>query len=259
MADEKHMYAVFGGSWEDPEDQPEIWQFGVRLALVFGTIDPLGTLPNNWDVIPRADTDTSGDWDVTTLWSVDGPGIESFDAQSYMEDFLIPSFEAYLGTDAFSLQAKADFIKLSPIGPDGLVIDQRTCLAATNTDVHGSLGGSILPLQNSICVSTRTPVIGRKGRGRFYLPSPAVSLVDSKGRLASGVAAAFAGLASDFIEGLTYSGPTSGDAHVHAIVTGSPWTHYGLIDSVRVDDVVDTQRRRRNQLDGTYSSSPVSA
>jgi len=35
---------------------------------------------------------------------------------------------------------------------------------------------------------------------------------------------------------------------VKPIVTGAPWTHYGVITSVNVGNVADSQRRRRRQL-----------
>jgi hypothetical protein len=40
-------------------------------------------------------------------------------------------------------------------------------------------------------------------------------------------------------------------------VTGAPYEDYGIVNQVRVGSVVDTQRRRRNRLTETYSSTNV--
>lgn len=45
--------------------------------------------------------------------------------------------------------------------------------------------------------------------------------------------------------------------YTQAAVIGAPWTAYGMINSVRVGDRVDTQRRRRYQVEETYVSGSV--
>lgn len=259
MAGEKHLYLTFGGTYEDSTEGTEIWQFGVRCALVFGLVDDIGTLPNNWTVAPDAASSTSGDWDIVNQFQVNGPGIPDFDPMSYMTDQVIPAWETYLATDSFSIDCKATFIKIAPIAQGGTTILARTCTATANADVHGGLGGNHLPLQNSIAISTQTPVVGRRGRGRWYLPAPAVSLIGTKGLLASGVNAAFAETAATFLEDLGFTTIGTDEPRVRPIVTGDPYEQYGRISSVRVGSVVDTQRRRRDQLVESYASHDVTA
>ena len=43
-------------------------EVGIRLALVFGSIDPVGTLPNNWDPSPTSINRTESDWTITGIW-----------------------------------------------------------------------------------------------------------------------------------------------------------------------------------------------
>jgi hypothetical protein len=41
------------------------------------------------------------------------------------------------------------------------------------------------------------------------------------------------------------------------IVTGAPYTNYAAVKNVLVDNVVDTQMRRRRSIEGTTDTSPV--
>jgi hypothetical protein len=258
VAGEKHLYLVVGGAYEDSSDSPEAWQFGIRLALVFGSVDDHGTLPTNWDVTDTLDSGTDGNWDVVQQFAVDGPLTETFNPRSYLADYVEPTLEAFFGTGTTSAQVKLKTLKLSPINDSGHVIESRTTLATANTDIHGDAGGSIMPLQCSVCASWETPVVGRKGRGRIYLPPVVVGVLGSHGRLDPSWVGDAATNVKALLEGLSYSGVGAGTAHVRPIVTGAPWTDYGMITEVRVGDLVDTQRRRRRQLVETYTSETPS-
>lgn len=258
MAGEQHLYLVVGGDYENAADSPEAWQFGVRLALVFGAIDPIGTFPANWTVTPDSRQHTNGNWDTTTQFAVEGVGDFTFDPQSYMEDYVQPSAEALWSTGTISNQVKLTTLKLSPIGSNGKVVQRRTVESVANTDIHGTTGGAIMPPQNSIAVSTRTNVIGPRGRGRFFLPPTASAVLTTYGRLTTAFQTDVVTNCVAFIEGLKFDGLLSGDAHVKAVVTGSPWVNYGAITELRCGDVVDTQRRRRGQLVESYLVGAVS-
>jgi hypothetical protein len=56
------------------------------------------------------------------------------------------------------------------------------------------------------------------------------------------------------MEALAFTGAGPGGAHVRPIVTGKPWDKYGVVTTVRVGSIVDTQRRRRNRLTEVYTS-----
>ena len=106
--------------------------------------------------------------------------------------------------------------------------------------------------------SHRSAQIGRKGRGRMFLPAVNPNQLDqSKGQFTAASVTAAAAAQKALLEALTYSpvGPT--DGHTHAIITGKPFTQYGKIDTVMIGAVPDTQRRRRKSLAQTYTSVPV--
>lgn len=99
-------------------------------------------------------------------------------------------------------------------------------------------------------ISLSTQFTGRSERGRMYLPGPAVSNVTSAGRFATTNRndirdAAVALLAS-----------TSAPDNVSVL-----WSRKNVsltpLDSLRVGDVFDAQRRRRDKLTELYSAGDI--
>jgi hypothetical protein len=72
--------------------------------------------------------------------------------------------------------------------------------------------------------------------------------VDTNGSYDGTRAGDLADDAQALLEGLSYSAVGATAAHVRPIVTGSPWTQYGMITTLDVGSVFDAQRRRRNRL-----------
>lgn len=258
MANEKHLYLVVGGGYANAEEQPEIWQFGVRLALVFGAVDDHGSLPNNWDVTDDEGSSTTGDYDNVWTFGVNGPLTFTFDPVSWMADYAQPSADAFINTGTFSQDAVLKYLKLSPISNTGHVIEGRTVVSTRSSAISGTASGAVLPLQCAVVVSERTPLIGRRGKGRIYLPAPVASVMDSHGRLGSSWVGDVLSNATAFFEGLSYTPESTEGPHVRPIVTGSPWVNYGMVQTLKVGDLVDTQRRRRNQIDETYVTGSLS-
>jgi hypothetical protein len=258
VAGEQHLYLVASGTYADTTDTAEHWQFGTRLALVFGTVSDQGTLPDNWTVNPATDTDSTGGWDYVSNFSVSGPSGFSFNPLSYLEDYGVPTAIALFGTQAINEQCRLTEVKLSPINDSGHVVGGMTAYGTNATGPTGGKSGNMLPLQNSVVCSLGTPQTGRKGRGRFYLPATSTGSLDSEGNVSSSAQTSILAAAVGWLEGLSYSAVSAGDAHVRPIVTGKPWTHYGMVTKVRVGNRVDTQRRRRRQLVETYAEDTPS-
>lgn len=257
MSGEQHLYAVIGGHWSDAADAAERWQFGVRLTLVFGAIDDLGTLPNNWTVEPAATTTTSGGWTVESEYTINGPGVADFDPKDFLTDQLIPAAATLIASNTVSSHAVLDAVKLSPINTSGHVVDLRVCRAENATGVPGIAGGDPLPLQNTVAISLRTGRIGAKGRGRFFLPGVSTNLLASNGSLTPTAIANYGVNAAAFLDALIWDGGGGVTAHTAPIVTGVPYALYGKVTQIRVGDRVDTQRRRRRQLVETYANTDL--
>jgi hypothetical protein len=110
----------------------------------------------------------------------------------------------------------------------------------------GTLGGA-MPPECSIVVSLQTQLPGGRGRGRAYYPGFSVGSLTSTGRLQGVARDVLATGWKNYLDGWN-ADPTALAAGV-ASVTGGFVT---AIDRIRVGDVVDTQRRRRDALTESY-------
>lgn len=265
MANEKHLLLTVQGDYNDSALGTEGWQVGIRLALVFGTIDDVGTLPNNWD--PQANTinRTETNWTITGNWNVD-TGLQTFNPDDYLNDYAAPSFAAWLsGIPAGWNKTRIRTLKLSPIGTNGKAVPAppyssgTPCLLTyTGSYPVGSNSSDPLPPQISVVASHRTLQTGRGGRGRMFLPLCTESLTDTHGQISSANAADILSNHIALLEGLKYFAPAPAGAHVLPIVTGGGYSRYGVITQVRVGNVFDTQRRRRRSIPETYLSDEPS-
>lgn len=137
-------------------------------------------------------------------------------------------------------------VNLIPDNGAGPVIDSAI---GSFTDAGASTAGS-LPTQIAICVSLQTGLAGSRNRGRFYLPTPDRTVVATTGRLAS------AGL-TGLVNGLTaWKNSLIGDGFTPIVLSRTEGAQT-VVTALRVGNVLDTQRRRRNDLVEVYSTIAV--
>lgn len=117
-------------------------------------------------------------------------------------------------------------------------------LQAQNAGINtaGTSGSNALPNQCALVVTLQTGVPGRTKRGRSYLPTLAVNAITANGQLTSPTCTLIANAFAAFLEGIKTA--TNGAQPVVASARSSAKTN---ITSVRVDSLIDTQRRRRNK------------
>lgn len=122
--------------------------------------------------------------------------------------------------------------------------DQASLLSEANfgTTLAGN-GVSVHPAQTAMVVSTRSPVPGRSGRGRMYLPAIAADLGNnlrfSQTRI-TGVATATAALIGAF------GSSSYQDVRLRAVVASTAGAR--PIVRVEADDDPDVQRRRSDKI-----------
>jgi hypothetical protein len=180
MTDATHAYVVFHGGFLD---WPlETWQVGVRFMLVNSGTEPdhVGTLPT-FGVVADATGRDETDWTISNLWNADLGLAESIQVDDWLNDQLAPAFVGMMADCYISTQVTATGIKVSPITGTGHVADLRVSqLLFKSTVPHGTVSVPMLPAECSVVGSWITQRIGRKGRGRIYLP-PTGSAVISDG------------------------------------------------------------------------------
>jgi hypothetical protein len=265
MADEKHLLLTINGGYTDGGLAAEQWQTGLRLALVFGSVDDIGTLPNNWAPEAHTISRTEATWTISGNWRLHGPSTSVWNPDDYLNDQVAPAVATWMAFTNQSTAVRADTIKLAVVGaPLGkevaappYAVGSPCLLTYTSGNPTGGDGGTLLPLQDSVVASHYTSQLGRRGRGRMFLPPSSSSSV-AGGRLTTTARDHIRDGQVAFLEALAVSPIDPTNLHIRPIVTGKPFVNYSVIDEVKVGRVIDTQRRRRRSLDELRSSAPVS-
>lgn len=267
MANEKHLLLTITGGYTDADLTNEKWQVGLRLALFAGpsgdSAPDIGTLPNNWEPVAASISRVETSWTITGNWSIDLGLGASFAPDDYLNDQVTAAVSAWWANSTHSNLSRVEELRLYPIGADGKAVPappyaQGTpcTLTYTGSFPTGSGSAGIAPLQIAAVASHRTPQIGRKGRGRMFLPALSSTIIGTDSLISTTPRNAARDAQIAFLEALGYLDALT-EWYLFPIVTGSPWTQYARISSVQVGSVPDTQRRRRNALVETLSVGSV--
>ena len=178
------------------------------------------------------------------------------DAQDLFDDYVADTTAFWgRGTTGISQFAILREIKLAKIGEDGKYTSDPRIASVT---VPGFATGSapLHPYQVALAVSLGTNRRGPRGKGRFYLPCPQVSMT-ADGLIPSAE--------RDFIETSVAEWITDLNNHPSVdvtdaeVVVASSFGFNSKVTSVRVGRVLDTVRSRRRNLDEAYgTATPVS-
>lgn len=146
-------------------------------------------------------------------------------------------------------------VDVRSIGTDGKTVFLGQ--AAPSGTVTGA-GAASLPNQCAIVLSLRTRAAGPKGRGRMYIPALKAT-VGSDGRIPPTQRETFAAFCLNLITGLqtAINVPSQTQQWVPVVASGVGAGANNLVTAIRVGDVIDTQRRRRDALSEAYTQSPL--
>lgn len=259
----RHVYLVAKGSYSATNLATEVWQIGMRFRVSNTPADSFGNLPTDYTLDDESISRDETNWTIEGNYSCNLPGISTFRPDDWLNDNVAPSITTWLAaTNYFPNKTQIDSLVAYGM-KDGAVEEVGAGPAKIELRFkagHKPIGASstaALPPQASIVASWVTAVAGRHGKGRVYLPAPTTAVLTTDGGLLTstvqtGIATSTAALVAD----LAYSG-VGADSYADMIVTGAPWIRYSKVSAVRVGQVVDTQRRRRNQLTETYVSVDV--
>lgn len=263
MADEKHLLLTINGYNAGTALQGETWQCGIRFLLDFGLSEPapIGTLPDDWNPTAVTINRDETDWTITGNWYADGPLTASFQADDWLNDQVAPAMYDWMVGTKQSSNCRITSLNVYPIGaPSGRSLPAPPYSSGSpvtltwKTPYGAGTTSGVLPLQCSIVASHRSAQVGRRGRGRIYLP-PTGSAVITDGVLSGTNPQTVANAHAAMLEAVCDIPATP---RLRPIVTGKPWSSYAVIQSVEVGNVIDTQQRRRRSLVETRASSSVS-
>lgn len=219
-----HYLLQFGGSLGTNPN--EIWSCGIRMVLQ-------NAAPDDFD-----------------------PG------GGYLTSVAVPALAAWIArpTSRVGSSCRIRYAKCNRIAPNGNYFEND----ATNeyfwpaAGIAGA-GPSTMPYQASVVLSWETDAAerGPASKGRIYSPLPTVQVDQPTGVFLASQALEMATSASTLLNSLDDSVGPLGQIRPH-IVSNVGAGAANEINRVRVDNVVDTQRRRRNALVGASSVVPFS-
>lgn len=145
-------------------------------------------------------------------------------------------------------------VKIAAISPDGKTKVQPS-LFTRKTPLLGTAADN-LPPQMSIAASLIRPVPGRAGRGRMYLPALGRSAtLGTNGKVGTTAITSILNATKALVNDISSHG--SVDIDYKVLVTSANSSKYVLPNQVRVGDLFDTQRRRRNQVTESYTTASL--
>ena len=129
---------------------------------------------------------------------------------------------------------------------DGISLAQ----ARSGQAIAGVVASNSLPADVSMLVSLRTALPRRTGRGRFYLPQPAVDQLTTTGRWA-------ADFINDVIASLNAGWAAYETVNDHLVIYSTTFRVVRDCVGYNIPDLAATQRRRENKLSPTRTSGAL--
>lgn len=217
-----HALFEFGGTLEEVSAGDEIWACGIRGF--FGHGGP-GTM-TTW---PSLDLDATLAAQYTNLLAWFGSVGAAMAGTAYLR-----------------------WAKLNVIGSDGKYADKTTTHVIDSSSVNGAAAAT-MPSYMSLAYSWETErKRGLAARGRIYPPNFTMSFTGSAVTSAETTTAVTSG--KTLLTALNVSDGLDGGVFTPAICSSQD-AAWAEINGVRVGNIIDVQRRRRNAVAEVYASS----
>ena len=193
------------------------------------------------------------EWSVNPIYSIGG-------------DFGTPVSSSQANTIALAIAARTvptglTSIMNSTTTVTGVRVEARSLTGVLESQAEAmkavatpGTGTQPLPFQSAAVISLRTALAGASGRGRMYWPATGMALVTTTLRPLNTLVTSVLSGAKTYLSGIQ----TDIDVTLDGVALGV-WSRkladINVVNQLQMGDIVDTQRRRRDQLIETYQSS----
>lgn len=190
-------------------------------------------------------------------------GQESADAQDYSEQAatdILTAWRTFFEAPGSNISAAylTTQVKVAAIAADGHTETDQVYYAYPATELNGNVSAITLPPQCTVAVTLLSDrPRGKASKGRMYLPGFAVMPSSSTGKIGSTQVGTMADNLKTFFDTLVGDVDIPDQLILAARGTGPVpglTAQNDFVETIRVGDVIDTQRRRRNQLAETYTA-----
>lgn len=259
----QHIYVTAHGEFSGGHWVGETAQIGLRLPLGDISLRPdkgvTFTMDLHGDVAPDAGTFAGINGTLSRTWTARlGPVGSTENADDAFQSDLADDVWTFLNSiKAYQFSAwRWTHVKIAPILADGSY-GAPAAIYQFTTPLAGT-AGQMMPPEVALAVTFRAPIVGRRGRGRFYLPalSATGNVADNYGNTLNACATALVAATKTLVTnlqnppGVKEYGPTLGVTSAGSSTAVRP-------AQVRVGNHLDAQRRRQHQVQETYVSDDL--
>lgn len=256
-----NVYLVAQGSWTTGAWVGESAQFGLRLCPTVKAASPAmgeaftpqvtGDVEIDQGTLVGAHGTLSRTW-TARIGMLSSP--ENWNAQWQMERAeamwtFLDSMKSYV-----SSSFKWSGVKISAVAATGHVV-QNSAVYSFTAPLAGT-ASTVLPPQLALALSLRANVLGRRGRGRIYLPAVGASQLAADGTVSSTFAATARTNFKALVDSLQTAGPTDLNQPIVSIMSASSPTAIRPVE-IRTGNRFDTIQSRRRQVAEAYTSLPL--
>jgi len=262
MADLHHIYVTAHGEWTTTAWVGEKAQFGLRLPMAARASDPekgtVWTPIANGEVVVDSGTQAGTNGTLTRFWEARIGPVGSVDnADAAMQADLGDDIWTFLNATKSLVYSgfRWTHVKIAPVAAGGAYAAPSAIYTFTTPLVGTSVTGA-QPPEVALAVSLRAPVIGRRGRGRIYLPALGLTGLGTDGTVNS-TASSTAGAAMATLIANLDNPPGTEDYGPRTSVMSANSTTAVRPSQVRVGNHYDVQRRRQHQVVETYTTTAL--
>jgi hypothetical protein len=271
-----HVYVTAHGHQTTGHFAGETAQIGFRWTITPTTSpSPVFSMPSYAQSSEAYADSSDANFTGTANWTaraISGPGgAEWFDIDPAVQLDMANDFRAYLGSISArqSIQFSWTHVKLALVANDripkipplvgtrGYVI-YPSSVYTLKTPIVGAINGATgkaLPPEVAICGSVRTNVVGRRGRGRMYIPALTDNALNTDGTVGGATASTITGATKTLVDSLANlpgGDPIAFNEGMVITSAGAPtgvWPH-----EARVGNHFDVHRSRQLDVVETYTS-----
>lgn len=262
MTQLQHVYITAHGSYTSGAWVGESAQFGLRLAMADSTSMPaMGTT-----FVPMANGDVQTDQGqtsgahgtLTRTWTarLGGTG-SSENADAAFQVDMAEDMWTFL--DTLKSYQHSSFrwsgVKIAPVSAAGATIGTSSVYNFTSA-IPGS-STNLLPPQLAAAITLRANILGRRGRGRIYIPALVNSDLASDGTLSTAFTTAIRAAMVTLIGNLQ-DAPGANVVNPLVVITSAGMASVVRPSEVRTGQRADTIRSRRAQVPETYTTTALS-
>lgn len=253
-----HVYLTAHGSFNSGPYLGEAAQIGVRLCFVpTATAPVMGEtfeIPSNGDVATEYGTASGTNGTLTKTWKARVGAVGStanWDASAQIAAAeatrtFLNAVKPYQAPE-FSWKT----VKQAAIGADGKTLGTQS-IYTFSSPLVGS-GSPSLPAQVALAVTLRANIMGRTGRGRFYLPALATAL-STGGSLGTTMGSAVRTATKAWVDALQAVNPGAANMMPLWVITSAGKPTGVRPVEIRTGQLLDTVKSRRAQVDEVYTS-----